>query len=165
MTSQAPQLPSTGYLLERVYFPSLSLSVRAPTNPTQSEGQILFGWDWQVLGNNRFEVSLQLGLDPVVARNEEVRAVVTGRFVQGSGEVTVPLERFAQFHAPAILMPYAREAISSLTSRGFFGPVQLPPVNILKLMEEQDPSATKGFAQLRGGNPPSRELGSGRAGK
>jgi len=46
-------------------------------------------------------------------------------------------------------MPYVREAISSITGRGFHGPVHLPPVNVQTLMSSVSMEATTGMQQAR----------------
>jgi preprotein translocase subunit SecB len=41
-----------------------------------------------------------------------------------------PLETFSELQAPANMLPYARELISNITSRGIFPTLNLPPVNL-----------------------------------
>jgi preprotein translocase subunit SecB len=150
--SQQPSLPTTGYMLERVYFSHLSLRVvqNVPNLP-EDEGQIGFGWDWRIVAERLFEVSLQVSIDPTKARLEEVRLTICGLFRIPEGQPQVALDSFLRIHGPAHLMPYVRETLSSLTGRGFYGAFYLPPVNVIELMKDMKPEKATGAEQLRQG--------------
>lgn len=143
------KLPTSGYKFEKVYAVNLSMRVAQPATSAAAESPLLFAWDWRMIGEGpAFEVSLQLGLDPTAARNEEIRVTLVGRFSPAGEHQEVDLKSFVRFHAPAILMPFIRETIASLTGRGFFDPLVLPPLNVQRLMDQQDPMAATGAKQL-----------------
>lgn len=144
------KLPTSGYTFERVYTNHQSLRVVPRSDSLPKDSPLLFGWDWRRLSEGHFEVTVQFGLDPSVERPEEVRVTLSGRFAPEGESQEVPLESFAQFHAPAILMPFVREAVASLTTRGFFGSVLLPPINVQVLMDNKDASAATGARQGSG---------------
>jgi preprotein translocase subunit SecB len=54
---------------------------------------------------------------------------------EGDGSPT--LDEFAKIHAPAYVIPYARELIANLTSRvGLLPTLLLPPINVQQLLEQ-----------------------------
>ncbi len=151
MTENPAPAPS-GYSLDRVYFNHQALKAveNLPDLP-DGGGQIGFGWDWRITAERLFEVALQISIDPSKARLEEVRLTMCGVFRIEADEPTIPLANFVRIHAPAIMMPYVRECLSSLTGRGFYGTFYLPPLNVFELMKGMDPDKTTGAGQLREG--------------
>ena len=148
--NESKELPISGFALEKVYFPEQSLRTMPPSQELpESDPPVLFGWDWRLTGKGTFEVALHLGLGPTRSRPEEGSFAVCGAFrVLGNG-VTVQLAEFVKAQGPAILFPYLRECIASLTGRGPFGALALPPVNVLGLMKDVDPEKATGAIQLR----------------
>lgn len=55
---------------------------------------------------------------------------VTGVFETMDKEENMELEEFANVNAPALLMPFAREVISNITSRTPLPYLLIPPINI-----------------------------------
>ena len=51
---------------------------------------------------------------------------------------SITLEEFAKTNAPAILFPYIRENISNVTMKAGLPPLILPPINVIKLVEESE---------------------------
>ena len=52
------------------------------------------------------------------------------------GEGTPTLEEFSRIHAPAYVVPYARELIANITSRtGVLATLVMPPINIFELLK------------------------------
>lgn len=147
------KLPTSGYNFERVYTNHQSSRAVAKSSDLAPEPSLFFGWDWRRLSEGHFEVTVQLGIDPSAQRPEEIRVTLSGRFSPTGIAQEVPLESFVRFHAPAILMPFVRDAVASLTTRGFFGQLLLPPMNVQLLMESQDPEKTTGFRQRSDGAP------------
>lgn len=145
MTTTA-KLPKSGYFIERVYANRLGLTA-VPETPAAGP-DFLFGWDWKLIDQNLFEVNITLLLEPTPDRSERVEVSMIGVFRQGSDPIEVKLEEFVRYHAPAILMPYVREAVSSLTGRGYYPARNLNPINVQMLMERQDPNRTTGAKQL-----------------
>ena len=58
---------------------------------------------------------------------------LTGIFETIEGEENLDLEQFAKVNAPALLMPFAREVISNITSRTPLPHLLLPPINIIAM--------------------------------
>jgi len=58
---------------------------------------------------------------------------LTGLFETIEGEENLDLEQFAKVNAPALLMPFAREIISNITSRTPLPYLLLPPINIIAI--------------------------------
>lgn len=145
------KLPQSGYFLDKVYANHQHLLVKRPPSDAAPQEGVIFGWDWEIIGDRQFEVRLQVGIDPTPARFEEARITVSGRFRVGEGEPAVTFENFVKIQAVAILFPYARETLTTLTSHGFYGAYYLPSVNVVKLMADKDFSQTVGAKQLRDG--------------
>lgn len=64
-----------------------------------------------------------------------VETTFVGRFRIRHLPGNLTLDLFARRNGAAILFPYVREAVSSMTMKGSFGPIQLPPVNIVAMLE------------------------------
>jgi preprotein translocase subunit SecB len=143
-------LPTIGYALERVYSNDLRLCDKpVPPNQQDDEGEIAFGWDWRMIEKDRFEVKVILSVEPAGIRDELARVVVVGRFQQVADTPTVELSDFVKRQAPAILMPYARQLISLLTSNSIYGAFFLPPLNLAEMMKDFDASQAQGAKQVR----------------
>lgn len=82
-------------------------------------------------------VSLRLTVKPPAALKyfEELSARVEGAFVMANPEDTETLKAFASAQAPVILLPYARQVISSLTAESRLGAVVLPPINMQAVID------------------------------
>ncbi|NQV18821.1 MAG: protein-export chaperone SecB [Armatimonadetes bacterium] len=61
-----------------------------------------------------------------------------GLFSIIESEKNMELEHFLENNAPALLVPYIREQISSITSKAGILPVILPPLNILAIIKEKE---------------------------
>ena len=143
------EIPLAGFSLEKVYAAEQSQrTVQADDLPADPEQRIGFGWDWRILEPRLFEVMLHIGLGPTKGRPEEVGVSICGVFRIMGEATSVRVLDFVRVQGPAILMPFVRESISSLTSRGYFGQVLLPPINVQVLMQQRDPKAATGAKQL-----------------
>ena len=67
---------------------------------------------------------------------EKFSIEVTGVFETIDKEKNMELEKFANVNAPALLMPFAREVISSITSRTPLPHLLLPPINIVAIKKD-----------------------------
>lgn len=150
--TQLDELPQTGYTLLQVYANAQHLEVKQP-HSAASEGEFDLGWDWQILGEDAFEVILRIGLHPTKLRHEEARVSICGRFRVNGQPKTVDFRSFVKTQAVAILFPFAREALASLTTRGFYGPFLLPPMNVARLLERSSFDETTGAKQMAAGVP------------
>ncbi len=61
-----------------------------------------------------------------------------GLFSIIESEKNMELEHFLEHNAPAFLVPYIREQISSITSKAGILPVILPPLNILAIIQDKE---------------------------
>jgi len=61
------------------------------------------------------------------------------------GEGTPTIQEFSKIHAPAYIVPYARELVANITSRmGIYPPLVMPPLNIAEALKEpKDENTTK----------------------
>ncbi|MCC6649885.1 MAG: protein-export chaperone SecB [Candidatus Eisenbacteria bacterium] len=147
--SQNDPVPPSGFGLERVCFIEQHLRlVEQVDDLPDADPNVQFGWDWRITGDRQFEVILQVQTSPTRRRPEEAAVLLTGQFVARGEGLSVPVVAFVSAQAPAILLPWARECISSLTGRGFFGQFMLPPLNVLTLMSNVDKAAATGARQL-----------------
>lgn len=88
-------------------------------------------------GEDRCEVQLEVQViaDPENRQPYSVDVVYVGRFRFGELPEDLSREQFIERNAAAILFPYVREAVGNLTSRGAFGPLWIPPVNVVAMLE------------------------------
>ncbi|MCH8254505.1 MAG: protein-export chaperone SecB [Gemmatimonadetes bacterium] len=53
------------------------------------------------------------------------------------------LKGFVKHQAPAILMPYLRQAISAGTALSRFGQLLIPPINVVAVLEDMEKAETQ----------------------
>ncbi len=58
-----------------------------------------------------------------------------GFFSVIEGEENMEIEQYMQNHSPALMFPYIREHISTVTQKAGIKPVFLAPVNVLALLK------------------------------
>jgi len=58
-------------------------------------------------------------------------------------ESELPLETFANINAPAIIFPFLREHLASLSMKAAINPIMLQPVNFVKNATEVKPDAVE----------------------
>ncbi|WP_294822661.1 protein-export chaperone SecB, partial [uncultured Flavobacterium sp.] len=66
----------------------------------------------------------------------EFKVKYVGVFEIGS-EVELPVEKFIQANGPAILFPFLREHIASMSLKANISPILLPPINFLKFQKNE----------------------------
>ncbi len=146
---QNDELPGAGFLLTKLYAVEQTAQVEdADATDLPAERPVKIAWDWRVLGPREFEVLLALGVGPAKPTPERLSVTMVGRFMFFPGEETVPAKAFARYNALAFLFPYGREALTSLSARGPFGPYILPPVNMAQVAADL-PNATIAETQFR----------------
>ncbi len=137
----APSVP------RRVYAAEMALRLRpAGDLPDGDESAIAFNWNWRLV-DGALNVLFGLKVEPTSKRNEEIEALMVGVFSLPD-ESPIHLDHFVAQNAVVTLFPFLREAISSLTMRGFFGPWLFPLVNTVSLARQFDITDTDGFRQL-----------------
>lgn len=108
-------------------------------------GGVGFIWDWKILDSRRVGVVLGAQHLPSPARPEIVRYGVLGVVEFHSPPGSPGLEELVRVNIPAILFPYVREGLASLSGRGPNGPFRLDPINVVALSESFDASAATGL--------------------
>ena len=84
----------------------------------------------RLLVSNQAELELTFRLAPSPRwRPYKIDLKIVGRF-SSIGATNEQLVQFCQTNAPAIIFPYARQAINEITSNARFGPVRLPLMNL-----------------------------------
>jgi len=82
-----------------------------------------------IVNNEDGEMILQLGCTYV------------GVFCIQEDEPNMELDNFLQFNAPAIVLPYIRHFVHSVTAQAGIEPIILPPINILALLKQSSAEA------------------------
>jgi preprotein translocase subunit SecB len=122
-----------GYYLVRIFSPELLLSFEEPEEGVSSEENAAVGWDWFAHSTTIFDVILRVEISPTTERRERVSATVVGRFERVGEPERPAFKSFVMQNASAMLAPYLRETVSALTTRGLFGPMLLPPMNVIQM--------------------------------
>jgi preprotein translocase subunit SecB len=88
----------------------------------------------------RLSVQTDRSARPLYAIDASIVAIVKAV----DGHENMPLDQYAAVSGGAMLMPFMRELVANLTSRGRFGPIWLHPVNFTTVpFEDAGPVATK----------------------
>lgn len=138
----AKELPLSGYAIEKVYATDLELKRQKPDSGEAGWG-FGYSWDWRQ-SKDRIEVALEVKVGPSDDRAESLHARVVGRFRQTTEKPNVAIENFVQLQAVAILMPYVRQALSTLTLMSYHGVFHLPSINVAALMADYDKTKATG---------------------
>ncbi|HEX8390809.1 MAG TPA: protein-export chaperone SecB [Longimicrobium sp.] len=153
--------PLAGYRLLQVYALEQHYKVLEPLDaadsaqaeeqpaPDADERPFRVIWDWQMSDAGTFAVFLGIVVEPTSTVREEVRVGMIGEFAVQVGTPSLALRPFVQTSAPAILFPYLRETIQSLTGRGPFGGWTVPPINVMAMTSGYDFEGTTGAGQIR----------------
>lgn len=85
------------------------------------------------VNGNTVGVAEQVIYKQIFNENEQVLAIIkmAGVF-EKSGDSPLDLEQFGQVNGAAIIYPYIREHLSSLSAKAGLGLIFLPPVNLTK---------------------------------
>lgn len=154
----------SGYAIERVYTTHQELRQKARTEIAAEGGAMTFGWDWRWLKRPVFEVRILVGIEATVERPEAITTNVVGRFSQVGDGPSIAIEKFVRLQAVAILLPYARQFLSSLSANSQHGAYYLPTLNVNVLMKDVDTSkstAAKQEAAERSRRGSENQVGAG----
>lgn len=95
---------------------------------------------WLSPDNNQCRTILSLQVAPPPGSSPpfgKLKATVEGQFTVETGITpTVNLPDFARQQAAAILFPFARQAIATVTSSARSGPILIPPINVVALAND-----------------------------
>lgn len=86
----------------------------------------------------RVEITVLVSISPQEGSSFRFDVEITGEFDRVEGPQVLPLEEFARLNGPALVMPYAREIVTNITSRTRHGVILFPPVNIVQLVMEEE---------------------------
>jgi preprotein translocase subunit SecB len=141
-----------GYRLERIYVSNQSYSLEdvkdAPKTPA-AERDVHVGWDWRPIGRRRFEVIIDIAVDPNTSAPEKLHVRLLGIFQAPDVEdPQLPFINFVRQNAPAILFPYAREVVSTMTGRGPYGSFHINPINVVAILGSVPIAKTTGYQFL-----------------
>lgn len=114
--------------------------ISQPVNIDRVNYDVFYGID-----GNMFTVELTVGFQfPTHGAAEiETRVRMVGIFERGEGTIASSDNDFVNINAPAMIFPFIREHIASLTSKAGLPPIMLPTVNFAKLYEQQLSAAPK----------------------
>src|SRR5438552_3649708 len=107
-------VPLSGYTISSIH------TIRQRVEPREvaegsEKGIANFGWDWRLIAEDLFEVLVTVTIEPDNDRPYETSVELVGRFRRLSPTPSVQLEDFAQLQAVAILLPYVRQFLATLT--------------------------------------------------
>src|SRR4051812_35856732 len=124
-------LPSSGYSIVKIYSTAAELRSVRRSDELPERPSLSVGWDWHLARSEEsFEVRLTVGVHAHRERPYTATVDVVGRFKKSGDTASVSLDTFARVHAVAILLPYAREFLTQLTSRTLSGAYYLPALNV-----------------------------------
>lgn len=66
---------------------------------------------------------------------------LVGVFKTEDESANMELGKFAEYNAPALMMPFAREIISSITSKSIYPTLLIPPSNIYAILKKKPASS------------------------
>jgi preprotein translocase subunit SecB len=141
--------PKSGFRLDAVHFYKQSQSPPPRGKVTARKRPIRVSWDWRRVAKSQVQVKLSVEIGPSLAAPETLAVSLFGDFSY-RGKTALPVERFVGVNAVSILVPYAREALSNLSSRGLHGTYYLPSINVVELMKVFNFSRTTGARQALG---------------
>jgi preprotein translocase subunit SecB len=144
-------LPSSGYLVRDVYAVDQRYQIvtAEPEVEVAERRDVSVSWDWRIIEEGVFEVRLQFDVGPTQEIPEFLAYAVVGTFdAPPESDRQVELSDFVRTHAVTTLIPYVREGLSNLSSRGPFGPYRLPIVNAVGLAENIRFDESTGAKQL-----------------
>lgn len=86
------------------------------------------------------EYSASLTAELTLSKDDKVyldmKTTFVGIFAQIINEKNMDMNNFIKNHAPAIILPYIREHVTTLTQKSGIGPIIIPPINIIALLNK-----------------------------
>lgn len=158
----AAKSPS-GYKLERLYVAEQGYRIVEAASVAESaapeDRSVTFGWDWLPIGTRRFEVVLEVAVEPIPAAPDRAEVRMVGMFEAQPGPLSVPFSTFIRDNAIAILFPFAREVVSTMTGRGPYGAFHIDPINVVALLGSASIEESTGFKFLQSEPDLARDFG------
>ncbi len=139
--------PGSGFRLTAIHCYKQAQTPAPPNKVLGRQREIGVAWDWRRGPENQIQVKLSVEIGPSHRARESLSVGLVASF-STRGKTTLPVERFVRTNAVAIMLPYAREALSNLSSRGFHGAYYLPSINVVELMKLFDFDKATGARQV-----------------
>ena len=98
------------------------------------------------LTNNEFILELDLKIYTDAKKNNypfSMRVKVVGLFEVTAEKDEIIKKEFSERNSIAILFPYVRALVTTFTSNANVSPLILPPINVIKYMEEKNEKKKK----------------------
>jgi preprotein translocase subunit SecB len=113
--------------------------LREPNVPEEAVPDFNIGMGWSNQDNN-YIVEINTTLKLIYEGKETLKLDNTfvGIFSVIESSENMNLEDFIKNNSAAIMFPYIREHISSVTQKSGVKPVLLPPINIIALLKKSD---------------------------
>lgn len=144
------QSSESAFRFEGFYFERQSQRLAPPGKAPRGDRLPALSWDWRRLSESVLEVKIGVRISPTSEVPEELEVVLVGRFSRAAGpDDESAVASFAATNAVAILLPYAREALSALSGRGPFGTFVLQPINVVELAKTFDQTRPTGAHKIR----------------
>jgi len=146
-TPREPVVATDAYYLDAVIAQELHLQGIAETQSLPDTSLVEYSWEWTAHSTTVFDVILKAEAAACKPRPENLRVLLFGRF-RRTGEPKPDFKTFITLNAIAILFPYLREAVSTLTGKGGVGAFYLDPINVEKWAASISPEASYGARSL-----------------
>lgn len=107
--------------------------------PTINSNQLDIGFESNVsISEDKQKLVYELGCNVSDKNNVfTLHCSMIGVFTVSSGSKNMELEKFAENNAPAIMMPYIRELVTTTTIRAGLNPITFPPINIISIFRDK----------------------------
>lgn len=113
-------------------------------------------------GTVRVELAFRASRDREAGQPYSLEVVYLGEFELSNVPEGLSRDAFARQNAAAILFPYLREAVSSVTARGTYGPLFVPPINVVAMLRREASAKTKAPQKTGRAKEPSKGTGGGK---
>ena len=126
-----------GIIFEKIIFEKIDLELN---REHKKEGKISVDVSFKVSRHlDESKGSLEVNLEVSLFEKSEnppmkLSILSTGYFSVKEEDKKAVLKEFAEIHALAMMLPFVRETIASLTVKAGFPPLLLPPLNIYALI-------------------------------
>lgn len=123
-----------GILINNIILKELNFSRGPNTSPSP---QLIVNFQ---INRTIFQDKKMLNLEMVCTLNNEqemfnLKCIMIGIFSQIPGKENMTLEQFSETNAPAIIIPYIREIISSTTLKAGMAPIIIAPINVISMVK------------------------------
>jgi len=94
---------------------------------------------YQIENNNLYViVGINFYAGTISAKQIVVSVKMLGSFLILNKKGQIPVKQFAKINAPAIIFPFIREHVATLSLKAGIRPILLQPVNFVKLAKQSD---------------------------